>query len=106
MKYIAVGGLIAAGFDASGRYLLVVSHAGRGVFSTDSWERVARNSEVCYPKDGFSVGIGPIDGISIQTKEIDYESGVLRLHSEDRLITLDYDSGTLSIRDDRNEKKK
>jgi len=31
--HIAIGGLVAAGFDATGQYLLVVSHAGRGVFS-------------------------------------------------------------------------
>jgi hypothetical protein len=41
-KHLFIGGLVAADFDSTGAYLLTVSHSGRGVFSTDSWERVAR----------------------------------------------------------------
>ena len=51
MQYLHVGGLVAMGFDASGNYLLTISHAGRGVFSTRTWERVARDPELAYPKD-------------------------------------------------------
>src|SRR5689334_17529198 len=58
-----VGGLIAMGFDPSGEYLLTISHAGRGVFSTRTWERVARDSALAYPADGHGVGIGPIAGV-------------------------------------------
>jgi hypothetical protein len=37
-----------AGFDASGKFLLTVSHARRGVFTVGSWERVARDSALAY----------------------------------------------------------
>jgi hypothetical protein len=48
------------GFDASGEYLLTISHSGRGVFSTRTWERVSRDPELVYPEGGFGLGIGPI----------------------------------------------
>jgi hypothetical protein len=64
-KHLLVGGLVALGFDATGKYLLTVSHTGRGVFSTDTWERVARDPEVVYPTNDRSIGIGPINGQSI-----------------------------------------
>lgn len=105
-KHIAVGGLVAAGFDITEQYLLVVSHAGRGVFSTESWDRIARSSEVAYPENGISIGIGPITGVRIYTKEINYESGELSLSNASGSITVDYDSGTLTIYDNRNETKK
>jgi len=49
-KHIFIGGLVAAGFDPEGKYLLVVSHSGRGVFDTHSWECVARDTELSYPE--------------------------------------------------------
>ena len=30
--YLHIGGLVAAGFDPSGAYLLTITHSGRGVF--------------------------------------------------------------------------
>jgi hypothetical protein len=60
-----VGGLVAMGFDPSGRFLLTVSHSGRGVFETDSWKRVARDTKVIYPDKGQIEGIGPLAGMSI-----------------------------------------
>ena len=48
--YLHMGGLVAAGFDPSGAYLLTITHSGRGVFSTQTWERVARNTELAYPE--------------------------------------------------------
>lgn len=59
-RYLKLGGLVAVGFDQTGEYLLTVSHSGRGVFSTKSWRRVAREYELAYPDDGFATGIGPI----------------------------------------------
>src|SRR5580765_832836 len=32
-KNLFIGGLLAVGFDASGEFLLAVSHSGRGVYS-------------------------------------------------------------------------
>jgi len=43
-KHPFIGGLVAGGFDSAGEYLLTVSHSGRGVFSTATRERVARDT--------------------------------------------------------------
>ncbi|MEX0726212.1 MAG: hypothetical protein WD065_08085 [Planctomycetaceae bacterium] len=69
-KHLFIGGLVAAGFDASGAYLLTVSHSGRGVFETTTWERVARDIHLAYPENGRAIGIGPIDGVSIPVSAI------------------------------------
>ena len=39
------------GLDESGQYLLTVSHSGRAVFSTRTWERIARDAGV----DGVTI---------------------------------------------------
>jgi hypothetical protein len=103
MKQLHIGGLVAAGFDPSGDYLLAVSHAGRGVFSTTTWERIARDSALAYPSDGHALGIGPIDGLSIPVTEINYDTGALRFSSPDGTCTFAYESGTLYVRDVRDE---
>jgi hypothetical protein len=94
---IPIGGLVAAGFDASGAYLLIVTHSGRGVFSTETWERVARDYEVIYPDDGKCPGIGPIDREIISVSEMDFEKGVMRLKSPDRRISLECESGAINV---------
>jgi hypothetical protein len=96
-KYIHVGGVIAMGFDPSGEYLLVISHTGRGVFSTKTWQRVARDEELAYPQGGRAIGIGPIEGMSIEITEKDYDTEQLQVTSPDGLISLDYDSGTITV---------
>lgn len=82
-RYLHLGGVVAVGFDPAGEYLLVITHSGRGVYSTRSWERVARNTELAYPERGIGVGIGPIDGQCIRITEMDYESGYMRAVSPD-----------------------
>jgi hypothetical protein len=42
---VPVGGLTAVGFSATERYLLVLSHDGRGVLESATGQRVARNRE-------------------------------------------------------------
>lgn len=59
---LSFGGLFAMGFDDTGEYVLVVSHSGRGVFSTRTWEKVARDPTEVYPIEGKVEGIGPIKG--------------------------------------------
>lgn len=98
-KHLFIGGLVAAGFDPTGAYLLVVSHSGRGVFVSGSWERIARDSSLAYPEDGRAVGIGPIDGVSIPVKEKDYDTGVLRFSSPDGKTSFEYEDGTLTVSD-------
>ena len=96
-KHLFIGGLVAAGFDSTGSYLLAVSHSGRGVFSTDSWELVARDSQLAYPEVGLARGIGPLDGGSVPVKEIDYDTGQLRFSSPDGRFSFEYEDGTLTI---------
>ena len=98
-KHLFIGGLVAAGFDPTGAYLLAVSHSGRGVFATTSWERVARDSHLAYPENGRAFGIGPIDGVSVPVSEIDYNTGHLRFSSPDGKLSFEYDEGALTITD-------
>jgi hypothetical protein len=101
LKHLHIGGLVAAGFDPTGEFLLTVSHAGRGVFSTVTWERVARDSASAYPINGSAVGIGPITGLLVPITEIDYGSGVLRFSSPDGTHSFEYESGTLTVTTER-----
>jgi hypothetical protein len=96
-KHLFIGGLVAAGFDPTGAYLLTVSHSGRGVFSTVSWERVARDPSPAHPEAGRATGIGPLDGVSVPVKEIDYATGRLRFSSPDGKFSFKYEDGTLTI---------
>src|SRR5215468_1022680 len=98
-RHLLIGGLVAAGFGPTGAYLLVISHSGRGVFATSSWERVAWDSSQAYPEDGHAIGIGPIDGVSVLVKEKDYDTGVLRFSSPDGKLSLEYEDGTLTVAD-------
>src|SRR5687767_6070205 len=74
-----IGGLVAAGFDKTGDYLLTISHSGRGVFSTKSWMRIARDHELSYPNDGVGIGIGPIHGEEVPVVEMDLHSEQFKL---------------------------
>jgi hypothetical protein len=94
---IPIGGLVAAGFDPSGAYLLTVTHSGRGVFSTDTWKRVARDYAVVYPEAGKSIGIGPIDGQSIQVTEMNFDKGTMKLTSSEGRIVLDCESSVINV---------
>ena len=97
MKNLHIGGLIAAGFDPSGVYLLTVSHDGRGVFDLRSWDRVARDSSLAYPENGTAIGIGPIEGMRISVTEMNYETGDLRFTSPDGKYTFEYESGHVYV---------
>jgi hypothetical protein len=94
---IPIGGLLAVGFDASGAYLLTVTHAGRGVFSTDTWKLVARDHEVIYPDGGTCPGIGPIDGKIISVTEMDFDTGAIRLKSSNGRIMLECESSVIRV---------
>jgi hypothetical protein len=98
-KHLFIGGLVAAGFDPSGQYLFTISHSGRGVFSLATWERVARDTQLAYPKGGLGRGIGPLEGLSIPVKEINYDTGQLHFSSPDGLLRFEYEEGTFTITD-------
>lgn len=74
-----IGGLIAMGFDPSGKYLLAVSHNGRGVFETTDWKSVARDYEPTYPEGNQVEGIGPLAGQQIGVKEKNYDTDELAI---------------------------
>lgn len=95
--YLHIGGVVAVGFDASGDYLLVITHSGRGVFSTCTWERVARCTEPAYPVDGIGIGIGPIDGQAVAVTELDFESDFMRVSCSNRPIVLECESSGIEV---------
>src|ERR1700677_267223 len=92
-KHLLVGGLVAMGFDASGKFLLAVTHSGRGVFSTETWQRVARDTALAYPTDGKAVGIGPIDGQIISVEERDERRERIEMQTPDGRFHLVGESG-------------
>lgn len=95
--HLNIGGLIAAGFDATGSYLLTVSHSGRGVFLTTTLERVARDYSVIYPEKGTSIGIGPIEGQVIPVTELNHQTGEILLRSPDGKLALNYEDGCITM---------
>jgi len=98
-RYLHIGGLVAVGFDPGAEYLLVVTHSGRGVFSTRTWDRVARSYELAYPKAGVCIGIGPIGGMYIPVTEMNYETGEMRVESPDGRFVLDCESSGIAVTD-------
>jgi hypothetical protein len=96
-KHLFVGGLVAMGFDATGKFLLTVTHSGRGVFATETWERVARDPTLAYPDAGKAVGIGPIDGQEIDVQERDERRDQIVMHSPDGRFCLLGESEGITI---------
>jgi hypothetical protein len=96
-KHLFVGGLVAMGFDPSGKFLLTVTHSGRGVFATETWERVARDPALAYPDDGKAVGIGPIDGQVIDVQERDERREQIVMQSPDGRFRLLGESEGITI---------
>jgi len=85
------------GFDTSGKFLLTVSHSGRGVFTTDTWQRVARDTQVAYPEGGKAVGIGPIQGEVITVTERDERRDRIEIQSPDGKHNLVGESDGITI---------
>ncbi|HEY0009585.1 MAG TPA: hypothetical protein VGB55_12735 [Tepidisphaeraceae bacterium] len=97
LAQLHVGGLVAVGVDPSGRYLLTVSHSGRGVFDTNTWQRVARDVEPGYPVDGRAEGIGPLAGQTIPVKEIDYDTSMMT-DAVVGALSISYSEGDVIVR--------
>jgi hypothetical protein len=96
-KSFLIGGMIAGGFDATGRYLLTVSHSGRGVYDTATWEKLVRDYDDAYPENGCVPGIGPIAGELIPVTELDYDTGVLAFSNADESLRVRYSEGTMTV---------
>jgi hypothetical protein len=97
IDYLGVGGVVAMGFDPSEQFLLVISHSGRGVFSTSTWERLARDTELAYPVEGIGIGIGPIEGLRLPVTEMDYSTDKVSLSHRNGSVFLEYESGTITV---------
>jgi hypothetical protein len=82
-KHLVIGGLVAMGLDVTGKFLLTVSHSGCGVFLTETWERVARNTLPFYPAEGMVLGIGPLAGQLVEVVERDEKRNRIELDSPD-----------------------
>ena len=95
--HLFVGGLVAMGFDPSGKYLLTVSHSGRGVFSTGTWERISRDPQLAYPENGRVDGIGPIEGQVIDVMERNETYPHIKMVSPDGRFHLLGESDGISI---------
>ncbi len=98
-RYLHVGGLVAVGFGVSGSYMLTITHSGRGVFSTRTWQRVARSAELAYPEAGIGIGIGPIDSQSIPVAEMDFDIGTMRVDGPGGRFILECESSGIAVVD-------
>lgn len=96
-RYLHIGGVVAVGFDSSRDYLLVITHSGRGVFSTNTWERIARSYELAYPEEGCGIGIGPIEGEVIPITEMNYEMGQMTVDDPLGRFVLECESSGIAV---------
>jgi hypothetical protein len=96
LAQLHIGGLVAVGVDPTGRYLLTVSHAGRGLFDSLTWQRVARDLELAYPIDGHAIGIGPLSGQRIPVVEVDYNRSTMNGNIVGNLM-ISYEDGLLTV---------
>ena len=85
------------GFDTTGKFLLTVSHSGRGVFAAGTWERVARDTKLAYADSGRAVGIGPLDGQVIEVLERDETRDQITMQSPDGRYQLLGESDGITI---------
>src|SRR4051812_12593163 len=92
-----VGGVVAIGFDPTGRYALVISHSGRGVFDTQTWQRVARDPALAYPENGEAEGIGPLKGQRLKVSEINYDDSTLHVVGPNGDFAMSYAEGTIDV---------
>src|SRR5256885_4598144 len=85
-KSLIVGGTTSVGIDPSSRYLLIVSHSGRGLFELCDGKRIARDTEVFGPWyygaecDGF----GPLSGTKIPIFGFGHETPLFILNELER----------------------
>ena len=66
--YLHVGGVCGVAFSADGRWLLVISHNGTGLFDCESLERVSRDYSDygAYDRQTGTVdGIGALEGMRV-----------------------------------------
>ncbi|WMS87387.1 hypothetical protein [Pleionea litopenaei] len=94
---VAMGSVIAIGFDSNMEYLLVVSRSGRYVYTLDTLDRVTRDYSMALPVKGCIEGVGPLSGQSIQVTEVSSTARELQLRSADEKYLVHYQPGTLTL---------
>jgi len=94
---VAMGSVIAIGFDSNIKYLLVVSRSGRYVYTLDTLDRVTRDYSSALPNKGCIEGVGPLSGQSIKVTELTSSSRELQLRSADEKYLVHYQPGTLTL---------
>jgi len=67
------------------------------VFSTETWERVARDTAIAYPADGTAVGIGPIADQVVPVEERDERRDRIEMHSPDGRFHLIGESDGITV---------
>jgi len=65
-----MGGLIAIGIDSTNRFLLAVSHSGRGLFDLESGERIARDYEDWPGRSWYIMDVNKCQAIGSLKDEI------------------------------------
>jgi hypothetical protein len=103
IRHLHVGGVVAMGFACDGEYLLVIGHNGRGVYSTRTWDRVARDHAAAYPENGYGIGIGPIANVRVPVAEMNFSTETVLAKSPGGDIVVEYESGSITIFEDAAE---
>jgi hypothetical protein len=86
-----VGGVTDVGFNESGALLQVSSHSGRGLFSLDSGELIARDNDSTYTwhYETTVAGIGPLTGSQVRVYGIWSE---MTSETKEEMASFDIDS--------------
>lgn len=98
-KYnLNVGGVIAMGIDQSSRYLITVSHSGRGIFELCNGKKLHRDSNITYPVNNKIEGIGLCENKIFEVVEKDYKSDKpIVVVSTDKNFKAEYHEGCIEI---------
>jgi hypothetical protein len=67
------------------------------VFSSRTWGRVARTTELAYPGSDVGIGIGPIEGQSIPVAEMNYGTGESRVVRPDGRFALECEKSRFAV---------
>lgn len=101
-RHIIIGGLIAMGVDSTEEYLLTVSHSGRGLFSLETLEKIARSEETIYPENGFIGGIGSVSSETIRVIERNETIDVIELELPDKNLVLTGEADSITVKTSSN----
>ena len=67
------------------------------MFSTATWDALARDVELAYPVGGVGLGIGPIAGQAIPVTEMNYDTGEMRVAGPGGGFVLECESSGIAV---------